>query len=136
MNTQQATARGVVADDDIAQEIMRLEQQRVDAYAARDLATLERLLPDNFTFVRSVGSFGKRELLKLIGSGELTFESIDRRFDDVKVYLNSALALGQDSVRARYKEQDFSGHFRFSNMYVCTEGRWQVVATHSSLIEP
>ncbi len=136
MSTEQATARGVVPDDDIAQEIMRLEQQRADAYLARDTAALDQLLPSNFTFTRALGILNKQELLRMIGSGELTFEYFERSIDDVKVHFNTALVRGQDRVIGQYKEEDFSGHFRFTSTYVCTAGRWRVVASQASRIEP
>ena len=130
----EGAARCNLSDSVTAQEIIRLERERVEAYTKRDIATLERLLPESFIFTRSVGSFSKSELLHIIESGELTFESFDRQYDAVKVYLNTGVAVGQDRVAGRYKEEDFSGLFRFSNMYVWHEGRWQVVATHSTRI--
>ncbi len=136
MSTEQATARGVDPDDDIAQEIMRLEQQRADAYLARDTTALDLLLPPNFTFTRAVGILDKPALLRMIGSGELTFEFFERSIEDVKVHFNTALVSGQDRVIGQYKEEDFSGHFRFTSTYVCTAGRWRVVASQASRIEP
>lgn len=136
MSTPHGDARGVDSADANAQEIMRLEQQRADAYRARDAATLERLLPDNFVFTRSIGVLHKQELLRMIGSGELTFEGFERSVDEVKVYLNTALVLGRDRIIGQYQGEDFSGHFRFTNTYVCTQGRWRVVASHASRIEP
>ena len=134
MNDQSRTALGKDSESHVTEEILRLERERVKAYAARDAAALERLLPDSFTFTRAVGSFGKRELIAMLESGDITFESSARQYDAVKIYGNSALATGRDEVKGRYRDKDFSGHFRFSNMYVCDDGHWQVVATHATKI--
>jgi hypothetical protein len=125
-------ALGTTAESRITEEIIGLERKRVKAYTNRDIAALEQLLPHDFTFTRAVGSFGKRELIAMLESGDITFESSAREYDAVKIYGNSALANGQDMVKGRYRNQEFSGHFRFSNMYVCNDGRWQVVATHAT----
>ena len=134
MSTQ-ATAAGMGATDQAAtEEITRLELARAEAYLRRDVAALGRLLPEHFTFNRSIGSFGKSELLALIESGELTFESLERRVESVKVYLSTAVAFGKDEVKVRYKGEDISGGYRFTNTYVWDGGRWVIVVTHSSRI--
>ena len=134
MSTQLAGGGTGTSDNAVAQEIILLERQRAEAYVRRDIPTLERLLPEHFTLTRAAGSFGKGELLLLIESGLLTFESLIRRVEAVKVYPGAAVAFGQDAVKARYKDEDISGLYRFTNTYVCDGGRWAVVATHSSLI--
>ena len=134
MNNQSGTAPGRDSESHITEEILRLERERVEAYANRDVAALEQLLPDSFTFTRAVGSFSKRELIAMFESGEITFESSDRQYDAIKTYGNSALAAGRDMVKGRLRDKDFSGQFRFSNMYVCQDGHWQVVATHATKV--
>lgn len=129
---EQSPANGKDSESAIAQEIIRQDHQRIEAYLKRDIATLNRLLPDKYIFTRSFGFFSKTELLKAIESGELIFESFDRQYLDVNVYLNTAVAVGRDRVKGRYKGRDISGWFRFSNMYVLHDGQWQVVATHST----
>ena len=121
-------------DQAATEEITRLELARADAYLRRDVAALGRLLPEHFTFNRSVGSFGKGELLALIESGELTFELLERRVESVRVYLSTAVAFGKDEVKVRYRGEDISGRYRFTNTYVWDGGRWEIVVTHSSRI--
>ena len=120
-------------DSRVAREIKELERQRCDAYLRRDVAALDRLLPEHFTFTRPSGIvLGKAQLLQAIASGELSYESFDRQYDEVSVYLNTSSAIGQDTVRGQYQGRDISGQYRFSNMYVERGGRWVVVATHAS----
>lgn len=120
----------------VAQEIVGLERQRCDAYVTRDVAVLARLLPEHFTFTRPSGIvLDRAQLLRAIESGELTFESFDRQVDDVNAYLNTAVAIGRDTVKGQYQGRDISGHYRFSNMYVQRDDRWEVVATHASQLE-
>lgn len=134
MSTPSAAARAGDSDEAVTKEITRLELMRAEAYLKRDIATLERLLPEHFTFNRAVGSFGKEELLLMIESGLLTFESLERQVESVRVYLNTAVAFGKDTVVARYKDEDIGGRYRFTNTYVLDEGQWVVIVTHSSRI--
>jgi hypothetical protein len=125
------------AEDVVRQEIIKLEQRRCDAYLRRDLEALDGLLPEHFTYTRPSGIvLDKRQLLAALDSGEMIFESFDRHCDDVSVYLNTAVAIGRDTVRGRYQGRDISGHYRFSHMYVERDGRWEVVATHASRLAP
>ena len=121
-------------DQAVFEEITRLELARAEAYLRRDIITLKRLLPEHFTFNRAVGSFGKDELLDLLESGRLTFESLDRRVEQVKVYHDTAVVLGKDEVKAWFEGKDVGGRYRFSNTYVREGGRWEVIVTHSSRI--
>ena len=134
MNIQAAAGGMGFTDQAVTDEITRLELARAEAYLRRDVPALERLLPEHFTFNRSIGSFGKRELLLLVESGLLTFESLERRVESVKVYLTTAVAFGKDEVKVRYKGEDIGGSYRFTNTYVWDGERWQIVVTHSSRI--
>lgn len=135
MTQQLETTAGEDAEGQVIEEIMGLERQRAEAYTSRDARALRRLLPDDFTFTREVGSFGKRELIAIVESGDITFESTDRQYDSVKRYGNAALVTGLDAVKGYYRGSDFSGQYRFSNMYVCSDGRWQVVMTHATKLQ-
>ena len=134
MSTGNSAGRAAAPDEAVTSEITRLELARAEAYLKRDIPALERLLSDNFTFNRAVGSFRKKELLGLIESGVLAFESLDRRVESVKVHLNTAVAFGKDEVKARYMGEDISGRYRFSNTYVWDGERWEIIVTHSSRI--
>ena len=134
MSTRNAAGRVAAPDEEVTEEVTRLELMRAEAYLKRDIPALERLLSDNFTFNRAVGSFRKEELLGLIESGVLAFESLDRRVESVKVYLNTAVAFGKDDVKARYRGEDISGRYRFSNTHVWDGERWEIIVTHSSRI--
>jgi hypothetical protein len=131
MSTPRQTADS--NDNSVKEEIIGLERRRCDAYLRRDLKALDELLPDHFTFTRPSGIvLNKRQLLAALDAGEMIFESFDRQYDDINVYLNTAVAIGCDTVKGSYQGRDLSGQYRFSNMYVERAGHWMVVATHAS----
>ena len=110
----------------------RLERERVRAYVERDLATLDRVLPTDFVFTRSLGrAFNKRQLMEALASGELALDTYQRTVRKVTVVNNTAHAIGDDLVRGSYQGRDISGTYHFSSIYVEHEGGWQVAAAHA-----
>ena len=116
--------------------VIRLERQRVRAYVERDLATLDRVLPGNFVFTRSLGrAFSKSQLLEALESGELVLDEYERNVQKVTVANNTAVAVGHDRVRGSYQGRDIGGTYHFSSIYVEQEGQWQVAAAHAYLLD-
>ena len=116
--------------------VTKLERQRVRAYVERDVATLDRVLPNNFVFTRSIGrAFSKSQLLEALESGELVLDEYDRNVRKVTIANNTAVAVGHDRVRGRYQGRDISGTYHFSSIYVEQGGEWQVAAAHAYLLD-
>ncbi len=121
------------SQDPAVQTIIELERQRCAAYINRDVATLSRLLPDYFMFSRPGGLvLTKVQLLAAIEQGALIFERIDRHYDNVSVYRNTASATGRDQVRGSYQGQDVSGYYQFRATYVQRGGGWEVAVTYAN----
>ena len=117
---------------EVVREIVAQERQRIAAYAARDVAALDRLLPEHFSFTRPGGVvLTKAELLRLIELGELVYERIDRRYDYVNAHLNTAVVIGRDTVVGSYRGRDLSGQYRTCSMYLRSGGGWEVSVTHT-----
>ena len=116
--------------------ITRMERQRVRAYVDRDLATLDRVLPRDFMFTRSLDrALNKAQLMEALASGDLVLEEYERDVRKVTVVNNTASAVGHDRIRGRYKGRDIGGSFHFSSVYVEQEGEWRVVAAHAYRLE-
>jgi hypothetical protein len=121
----------------VEQMVTHREQERVQAYVQRDIATLEQRLPYDLLFTRSLGrAFNKPQLIEVLSSGELTFESYERHVTHVSVYMNTAVATGHDDVKGQYKGRDISGRYQFSSIYVERDGLWEVVSAHAYRVEP
>ena len=120
------------SQEEVVREIVEQERQRIAAHAARDVAALDRLLPEHFTFTRPGGVvLTKAQLLRLIGAGELVYERIDRRYDYVSAHLNTAVVIARDTVVGSYRGDDLSGRYRTCSMYLRAGGGWQVAVTHT-----
>jgi hypothetical protein len=125
-----------VPHNTVEQMIAHLEWEGVQAYVQRDIATLERRLPYDFLFTRTLEkAFNKPQLIEVLTSGELTFESYERHVTNVSVYANTAVATGHDNVKGQYKGRDISGRYHFNSIYVEREGLWEVISAHAYRIE-
>lgn len=132
MTSDREPARADAPVRTVEEIVTRLEWQRVRAYVERDLETLDRVLPYDFLFTRTLGrAFNKQQLMEALASGELALDSYERNVHKVTVVNNTAVAVGHDRVRGRYKGRDISGTYNFSSIYVGREGEWQVAAAHA-----
>jgi hypothetical protein len=132
MTPDRETPRADATARTVEEIVTGLERERVRAYVARDLGTLGRVLPYDFLFTRSLGrAFNKLQLMEALASGELAFDTYERNVRKVTVVNNTAVAVGHDRVRGRYRGRDISGTYHFSSIYVGRGGEWQVAAAHA-----
>jgi hypothetical protein len=62
------------------------------------------------------------------------YESVINYDKVVKTYDNAAVVAGYTIVKGRYEGREIGGRFRFTNMFVKRQGRWQCVAIHLTTI--
>lgn len=116
--------------------IKRLEVERNKALVAGDVAALDRLYSDDYT--SAVGSTfrNKPEVLADLKSGALKLEASSNDETNVRVYGNTAVVTGKSTAKVHDRGADTSGQAYFTRVYVNQNGRWRIVANHSSRITP
>ena len=121
-----------VGTTDIEQAITGLEEQWVAAIIAKDTATIDRLLADDFVGTTNDRRYIKRDALEDVTEG--THELL--RLDDVqiRVYGDTAIVDVDQTEKSRHDDQDFSGSYMFTNVWVKRNGEWQAVASHGSRV--
>lgn len=64
--------------------------------------------------------------------GDLTAEVID--LDDVNAHVegNRAVYTGHVTIKSRYKDQDFSGFYQLTKVYLKHEEQWEVIASRTA----
>ena len=103
------------------------------AIAASDLDTLGRGWAEDYRFTNERGDVvTKAQLLEVIASGNLKYESVANDDIEVRIFADAALMTGNTSVTWQFAGQRFSGLYRFTEVYVKRGGRWQAVAGHVS----
>ena len=111
------------------QKLMQIEQELVDALIKGDSSPFERYVADTATFTGPDGIVSdKPGFLADLKSGDLKFQS--SKLDDMKVqvYGDMAVVTYNSTDKGSYKGKDVSGRYRWMDVFVNRDGRWQIVA--------
>ena len=100
------------------------------AFREGDVATLDRVLADDFTFSDPNGPvMSKQRWLVDIAAGNLVFESVETGPTTFQHLGDRALVEGEARLRVRYTESDYTGVFRYLGVYAREGDEWRLVLT-------
>ena len=122
---------------DVEQTLMKLEREGAAALIKRDTASFGRIFADDAALTSPDGTVQtKAQLLADVKSGSLVLESSD--IADMKVHLHGDAALVTYSTtdKGKYKGQDISGRYRWTDVFVRRSGTWHIVASQGTPIPP
>lgn len=131
------TAMPATAQTTSEQEFLKVENDWSQASMTRDSGALQQFYADEYVFTDADGVVtNKAKELKNLTSGAFRLKSY--KFDDVKVrrYGDTAIVTGQNTITGVWEDikRDISGPYRFTDIFVKRDGRWQCVASQSSRI--
>ena len=119
----------------VEQELIKLENGLNDATVKGDVAIFDRIAVDDLTDTDFTGRvWTKAQDIANVKSG--TFKCTSAVNDDfkVRVYGDTAVVTGRNTVKAQFMGMDVSGQYRWTDTWIKRAGRWQLVATHNSKI--
>ena len=122
-------------ETNVERDIKRLEEARNQAVLDGDVATLDRMTSDDYTFITLKGELRtKSDILKGFASGSFHYDS--RQVSDLKVrvYRDTAIVTGRSVQKGIENGKDYSGDYRFTRVYVKENGHWSTVALQTTLI--
>jgi hypothetical protein len=134
--TAQAGDVGRASDNAVLEKIQALEEERNQAILRGDVATLDRMTSDDYTFVTIRGELRtKAQILNDFRSGSIKYQS--RTISDlhIRVYGNSAVVTGRAIQQGMENGKDYSGDYWFTRVYVNQHGQWRTVALQTTLIQ-
>jgi hypothetical protein len=124
--------------DQTKQDLMQLERDIGKANIDRNYAFFDRVEADEFIFTGADGSLlNKKEDLKGLtepANPDVTLLAYDVDEMNVLLYEKTAVVTGRVTTKRRYKGTESSSQSRFTDVFVWRDGRWQIVAGHSSRI--
>ena len=116
-------------------EILQVELAWNRALEQGDAAALDRIWAKEFLDTSFDGTVTtKEEDLTSVASGDLVYQSSKVRDLVIHVYGKSAVVTGHWTAVGQFKGVDVSGEFRYTDVYVRREGRWQAVASQITRI--
>jgi ketosteroid isomerase-like protein len=125
------------APSSTSQELMKLENAWSEASMKRDGAALQRFYADEYVFTDADGVVThKSDEIQNLTSGMFRLKSY--KFDDLQVHLYGEVAVvtGRNTISGVWEDigRDVSGPYRFTDVFVMRDGRWQCVASQSSRV--
>jgi len=118
-------------------EIRELETQRFQAMERVDVAALNRILSDDLIYTHTSGlQQTKSEVIGVLGSGDMKYESITPDKVRVRIFKETAVITGRASIKIKAGGEEQSFKICYLDVYVKQDGRWQMVAWQSSRVAP
>jgi len=113
-----------------------LETQWMTAWKNKDVATVRKILSDDFTLTSSLSSGGLVDKEGWIAKLAI-YDCKAFRFDkiQVRVYDNTAVVNSWFHQDATANGKDWSGNFLITDIWVKKDEYWQVVARHASWLQ-
>jgi len=119
----------------VEQSLMHIEQEMDDAVVKGDTSASERYLSDNCVITDPGGIvMDKTRSISDLKSGDLKIESSKLEDMKVQVYGNTAVVTYGTTDKGTYKGKDISGKYRWTDVFVKRNGRWQIVADQATRV--
>jgi 3-keto-disaccharide hydrolase/uncharacterized protein DUF4440 len=114
----------------------RLDEERTDAMVKGDLATLERLLGDDLSYVHSSTKVDtKASFIENLRSGASKYKGFEREESSTRLFGDSAVNTGVATVSVENQGQaPATFKIRYTDVWVNRGGKWQMVAWQSTRV--
>ena len=133
----QATPHATDKDKSAEQEVRRLNVEEVQAFLQNDPKAMVRLWSDDFVVTNPLNKFvTKQQVLGMVESGFLVITSYDRQIEYVRVYGDTVIVAGSETVMwgGKMPNAGKTEHLRFTGIWMRQGGRWQEVARHANIV--
>jgi ketosteroid isomerase-like protein len=117
------------------QAVMGIERELLAAILKGDASASERYLADTYVFTGPDGTVEtKAQAIADLKSGDLKLQAASLDGAKVQVYGETAIVTYSSNDKGTYKGKDISGKTRWTDVFVNQNGRWQLVASHGTML--
>lgn len=117
------------ASSDASREIRALEVAQNAAIVRGDVALVDRMTSDDFTFITPRGLLvTKVEMLKGLAKGAFKYEYREIYDLKIRIYGDAAIVTGRSVHTSQENGKDSSDAYRFTRVYIRERGHWLSVA--------
>ncbi len=134
----QTTGRRMPRDARVRQELIRLEEEWHNAYVRHDPAPLQRILADEYIAISgNGGSHNKTQTIEGLRADTSTYEYSTPYDMDFRFYGDVVVVIGRTRERGRNANgTEFTAEYRWTDVFVRRQGRWQCVAAQVARVPP
>lgn len=118
-------------------EVRRLNAEEVDAFLKRDPKSMARLWSDDLVVTNPLNKLvNKQQVLGMMESGFLVITSYDRQIEYTRVYGDTVIVAGSETVvwGGKMPNAGKTEHLRFTGIWMKRAGRWEEVARHANIV--
>jgi uncharacterized protein (TIGR02246 family) len=128
-------APGSTASGEDEQALYQIERDFAEAVVKKDAVALDRILATEFqaNYTDFVGN--KKQFLAAIKSGSTKYESAVNSEMKALVFGDTASVNGLSTEKSSVAGKDISGQYRWTEVYVKRDGRWQCVTGYSTKVQ-
>jgi ketosteroid isomerase-like protein len=123
--------------DGVEQDVRKLNADEATAFLNNDPKALARVWSDDLVFTNPLNKFvSNQQVLGMIQSGFLVITSYDRQIEHVRVYGETVIVAGSETVAwgGRMPNAGKTEHLRFTGVWMKQQGRFQEVARHANVV--
>ena len=119
-------------------ELIELQQVLAKAWVAGDRAAIEQIISPEWT---STGPDGQRTdrttvLAQVFQTGVHRIHRLEIDQVEARVFGDAAVVTGRTHGTGAFQGTTYDVFIRFTDTFVRRDGRWQAIASHSSLLPP
>ncbi len=125
------------ADKQAEQEVRQSSNEEVQAFLNNDPKTMARLWSDDLVVTNPLNKFvTKQQVLGMAQSGFLVITSYHRNIESARVYGNTVILAGSETVvwGGKMPNAGKTEQLRFTAIWMKQQGRWQEVARHANIV--
>ncbi len=126
-------------DRDAEQAVRQLNVEECEAFLHKDPQAMANLWSDDFVVTNPLNKFvNKKAVLGMVESGFLVITSYDRQIEYARVYGNTVIVAGSETVAwgGKMPNAGKTERLRFTAVWMKQGGRWQEVARHANILPP
>jgi ketosteroid isomerase-like protein len=122
--------------ESVEQELIKLENEWVEAVVKRDTASLDRIIADDYIGINDGSVFAptKAQYIEYVKSIKEEILPVVIEEWKVCVYGDAAVVMARVTMKMRLAGKETTYQSRFTDTWVKRAGRWQCVAGHNSTI--
>ena len=129
------TGIGIQGQAAAEKELMKLENDWSTAWMKKDSAALQNLYATEYIATDWEGlTFNRAQDIANAMAPDSRTQSFVLSDLKVHVYGDTAVVTGLNTMKATFKGADVSGAYRFTDVFVKRDGRWQAVATQGTKV--
>ena len=119
----------------VEQTLKQLEHDWSQASLKRDLATLDKIMADDWVNIDFQGkTVTKAETIANLKTGSPATQAAGIGEMKVRIFGDSAIVTGSDTEKSTSKGKDVIDKYLWTDVWVKRNGRWQAVASQSTKV--